>query len=379
MKILVASDKFKGSLTAPEACAAIAAGLREGLGSTEVEIRSLPIADGGDGIADTLLAACGGRWVECDVTGPLGDPVKAGYTLLDGGEVAVIEMAKASGLVLVADRTPDPLRASTFGTGSLIAHATAAGVREIVLGIGGSATNDGGTGMAEALGFRFEEEDGTVVTGLPSGLERVARLVPPDKTTFPRVVVACDVTNPLLGERGCTRIYGPQKGITPETFAHHEERLARLVALVALVALVGEDGEAAAAVPGSGAAGGLGFGAIVFLGATLVPGFDLVAEKLGLSEAIRDADLVITGEGRLDTQSLQGKGPHGVARLARRFGKRTAAFCGSLERRELEEEFGPVTEIGDPDRSLEENLAAGADLLRDAAKRFALRGLIGLP
>lgn len=373
MKILVASDKFKGSLTAPEACAAIAAGLREGLGATEAEIRSLPIADGGDGIAETLLAACGGRWVECEVSGPLGDPVTAGYALLEGGGVAVIEMAKASGLVLVADRAPDPLRASTFGTGALIAHATAAGVREIVLGIGGSATNDGGTGMAEALGFRFEEEDGTVVTGLPSGLERVARLVPPDKTTFPRVVVACDVTNPLLGERGCTRIYGPQKGITPETFARHEERLARLVALV------GEDGEAAAAVPGSGAAGGLGFGAIVFLGATLVPGFDLVAEKLGLSEAIRDADLVITGEGRLDTQSLQGKGPHGVARLARRFGKRTAAFCGSLERRELEEEFGPVTEIRDPDRSLEENLAAGADLLRDAAKRFALRGLTGLP
>ncbi|MBU6179325.1 MAG: glycerate kinase, partial [Verrucomicrobia bacterium] len=188
-----------------------------------------------------------------------------------------------------------------------------------------------------------------------------------------RVVVACDVTNPLLGERGCTRIYGPQKGITPETFARHEERLARLVALL------GEAGGAATAVPGSGAAGGLGFGAIVFLGATLVPGFDLVAEKLGLSEAIRGADLVITGEGRLDTQSLQGKGPHGVARLARRFGKRTAAFCGSLERRELEEEFGPVTEIRDPDRTLEENLAAGADLLRDAAKRFALRGLTGLP
>jgi glycerate kinase len=185
--------------------------------------------------------------------------------------------------------------------------------------------------------------------------------------------VACDVTNPLLGERGCTRVYGPQKGITPETFARHEERLARLVALLC------EAGEAAAAVPGSGAAGGLGFGAIVFLGATLVPGFDLVAEKLGLSEAIREADLVITGEGRLDTQSLQGKGPHGVARLARRFGKRTAAFCGSLEHPKLEEEFGPVTEIRDPDRSLEENLAAGAGLLRDAAKRFALRGLTGLP
>lgn len=364
MKILVASDKFKGSLTAPEACAAIAAGLREGLGATEAEIRSLPIADGGDGIAETLLAACGGRWVEREVTGPLGDPVTAGYALLDGGEVAVVEMAKASGLVLVAEEDPDPLRASTFGTGDLLAHAAAAGAREIVLGIGGSATNDGGAGMAEALGFRFEDEDGTVVTGLPSGLERVARLVPPDKPTFPRVVVACDVTNPLLGERGCTRVYGPQKGVAPGTFARHEERLGRLVALI------GEAGESAAAVPGSGAAGGLGFGAIVFLGATLVPGFELVAEKLGLAAAIREADLVITGEGRLDAQSLQGKGPHGVARLARGLGKRTAAFCGSRERRELEEEFGSVVEIGNPVLSLAENLARGYEHLRAAARRF---------
>lgn len=364
MKILVASDKFKGSLTAPEACAAIAAGLREGLGSIDAEIRSLPIADGGDGIAETLLAACGGRWVECEVKGPLGDPVTAGYALLDGDEVAVVEMAKASGLVLAAGREPDPLRASTFGTGQLIAQAAAAGVREIVLGIGGSATNDGGAGMAEALGFRFEDEAGNAVAGLPSGFERVARLVPPDKTTFPRVVVACDVTNPLLGERGCTRVYGPQKGVAPGTFARHEERLARLVALA------GEAGGAAAAVPGSGAAGGLGFGAIVFLGATLAPGFDLVAEKLGLFEAIREADLVFTGEGRLDTQSLQGKGPHGVARIARGLGKRTAAFCGSLECRELEEEFGPVVEIRNPVLSLAENLARGYEHLRAAARRF---------
>ncbi len=226
--------------------------------------------------------------------------------------------------------------------------------------------------MAEALGFRFEDEDGKPVTALPAGLERVARLVPPDKTTFPRVVVACDVTNPLLGERGCTRIYGPQKGITPETFARHEERLARLVALL------GEAGEAAAAVPGSGAAGGLGFGAIVFLERRWCRAS--TSSRRNSAFPRRSATPISSSPARAASTRSPSR-----ARAARRrtacppLRKRTAAFCGSLERRELEEEFGPVTEIRDPDRSLEENLAAGAGLLRDAAKRFALRGLTGLP
>jgi glycerate kinase len=373
MKILVASDKFKGSLTAPEACGAIATGLREGSASRPLEIQTLPIADGGDGIAETMLAARGGRWVECEVAGPLGNPVKAGYALLGDGRSAVIEMAKASGIALLGERANDPLRASTYGTGQLIRDAIGRGVTGILLGIGGSATNDGGTGMAEALGFRFENAAGNTLTGLPEGLEHVARILPPDKATFPAITVACDVTNPLLGERGCTRVYGPQKGIVPAGFALHEDRLAHLVALT------GAHGQSLAESPGSGAAGGLGFGAMVFLGATLASGFDYVSEQLGLAAAIAEADLVITGEGRLDSQSLQGKGPYGVVRLARSLGKETAAFCGSLEDRTLESEFGPITEIRDPDRSLGENLAAGADLLRDAAKRFALHGLAGLP
>ena len=365
MKILVASDKFKGSLTASEACAAIAAGLREGASEAAHEIRCLPIADGGDGIADTLTNAAGGEWITVTVQDPLGDPVKAGYGIIDGGKTAVIEMATASGLALLGDGTLDPIRASTFGTGELILDAVTRGVTEVILGIGGSATNDGGTGMALALGYRFFDPDKQPLSDLPLELDRVATIEAPDSFVCPRVTVACDVTNPLLGPRGCTAIYGPQKGVTTETAAMHEDRLARLVDAT------GEKGKLAAATPGAGAAGGLGFGAMVFLDATLVPGFDLVARRLGLVEAMQWADLVITGEGRLDHQSLEGKGPHGVAELARASGKSTAAFCGSLGDRALESAFGPIVEISDPHLSLAENMAAGADLLRTAARTFA--------
>ncbi|HRQ89392.1 MAG TPA: glycerate kinase, partial [Bacteroidia bacterium] len=208
MKILVASDKFKGSLTASEACEAIAEGLRESCGGAH-SIRCLPVADGGDGIAETLLSALGGTWHETKVTGPLGNSVRAGYAMIDDDRTAVIEMAKASGLVLVGDESKDPWRATTRGTGELILHAIESGAREILLGIGGSATNDGGTGMAEALGYRFEDADGRALAGLPLGLDGLARIVPPGNADFPKVTVACDVSNPLLGRNGCTRIYGP--------------------------------------------------------------------------------------------------------------------------------------------------------------------------
>lgn len=370
MKVLVACDKFKGSLSAAEACSAVAGGLRA-RASEALEIRQMPVADGGDGIAETLLSAEGGEWVECEVCGPLGDRVRAGYAMLGEGRGAVVEMAQASGLALLGERPMDPFRASTYGTGELILDAMRRGAKEILLGIGGSATNDGGSGMAEALGFRFEDASGCILRSMPASLERAARVLRPDRVAFPRVTVACDVVNPLLGPEGCTRIYGPQKGIGVEDFAAHEARLARLVDLL------GEAGRAAAAVPGAGAAGGLGFGAIAFLKARLVPGFDLVAERIGLAAAVDWADLVITGEGSLDAQSLQGKGPHGVARLARTMGKATAAFCGRLEDRALEIEFGPIVEIRDPAASLEENLASGRERLFEAAREFAKSGFAG--
>jgi glycerate 2-kinase len=361
MKILVASDKFKGSLTAAEACNAIAAGFA----SSDHEVRCLPIADGGDGIARTLCDAAGGTWHEAEVSGPLGEPVQAGFARIDDGNTAVIEMATASGIVLLGESEKDPLRATTSGTGELILDAIAKGAREIILGIGGSATNDGGVGMALALGYRFLDKAGEARSNLPEDLPHVVTIEPPASRDFPKVTVACDVTNPLLGPNGCTRIYGPQKGIAPDDMERHEERLAHLVSLI------GEKGDAAALLPGSGAAGGLGFGAIVFLDATLVPGFDLVSETLGLEEAVQWADLVITGEGRLDHQSLEGKGPCGVVDLAKRFGKKTAAFCGSLGDPSLSEVFGPIHEIRDPALSLSQNLACGAERLRLAAEEFS--------
>lgn len=365
MKILVASDKFKGSLTAAEACAAIAAGWREGAPDETHDIRCLPIADGGDGIAATLTEAAAGEWVSTPVHGPLGDIVTAGFGIIDSGKTAVIEMAAASGLALLGETPPDPLRGSTYGTGELILDAISRGVTEVLLGLGGSATNDGGSGMALALGYRFYDPDENLITNLPEELDRLARIEPPDTFTYPKVTVACDVSNPLLGPRGCTTIYGPQKGITPKSIALHENRLARLIAAT------GERGKRAAGTPGAGAAGGLGFGAMVFLGAVLVPGFALVAERLDLAEAVRWADLVLTGEGRLDEQSLEGKGPGGIVALARAEGKSTAAFCGSLADRALEKSFGPIVEIGDPQLNLTTNLARGGEHLRAAARSFA--------
>ncbi|MBP6601101.1 MAG: glycerate kinase [Verrucomicrobiales bacterium] len=377
MKILVASDKFKGSLTAAEACHAISSGLASGLAagftsgfdsrcpSLDHEIRCLPIADGGDGIARTLCDAAGGTWHEAEVTGPLGTPVRASFALIDDGRTAVIEMATSSGLALLGESANDPQRATTRGTGELILEAIKRGCEKIILGIGGSATNDGGVGMALALGYRFLDQTGATCTDLPEQLLQIVTIEAPLSRNFPKVTVACDVTNPLLGPHGCTRVYGPQKGITPEAMEGHEKRLAHLVSLT------GTKSEAASHLPGSGAAGGLGFGAIIFLDATLVPGFDLVSEVLALEKAVQWADLVITGEGRLDHQSLAGKGPSGVIALAKLHHKKTAAFCGSLDDPALSDVFGPIVEIRDPALSLAQNLTAGSERLRLAAEDFA--------
>lgn len=349
MRILVASDKFKGSLTAAEACDAIADGLRSGAPGHEVEC--VPIADGGDGLSRILTDGLGGEWIEAEVTDPLGDRIVAGYGLVDDGKKAIIEMAEASGIALLAGKELDPWRASTFGTGELIADAMNRGVEKIILGIGGSATNDGGTGMAEALGVEISESWDSVKF--------------PENWNPPKTTVACDVENLLLGPDGCTRVYGPQKGIAEADFAVHEERLARLVRAT------GSAGDRASTTPGSGAAGGLGFGCMVFLDAELVGGFDLVAEHLGLTEKVAAADLVITGEGKIDRQSLAGKGPAEIARMAERFGKRRAAFCGIAEGSEVESLFGPIFEIRDPNLDVEENMARGAEFLRRAAEKSA--------
>ena len=206
MKILIACDKFKGSLTAPEACEAVASGISDALGSGAVEMRQLPVADGGDGMALSLTVAGNGEWITHQVSNALGQPVEAGYGMIKNGRVAVIEMAEASGLAQLDATSLDPWNATTFGTGELILDATNRGVETIVLGIGGSATNDGGTGMASALGFQFLAETGHALDAIPAELEKVASIVAPDNPDLPEITVACDVTNPLLGPSGCSSV-----------------------------------------------------------------------------------------------------------------------------------------------------------------------------
>lgn len=367
MKVLVASDKFKGSMTAAEACHAIAKGLGDGCEAGQHKFECIPIADGGDGLARTLTEAKSGDWVEVNVKGPLGDAITAGYGLIDAGKTAVIEMAGASGIALLSDKTLDPWRASTFGTGELIRDAMARGVDEIILGIGGSATNDGGMGMAQALGFRFFHPNGNEIPEVPAGVETLGKVLPPESWKSPRVTVACDVDNPLAGPNGCTRIYGPQKGIAEDDFPKHERRLSQLVEAS------GEAGKKHAMTKGSGAAGGLGFGCLFFLDAELVAGFDLVADHLDLERHVAAADLVITGEGKIDHQSLSGKGPAGVAQMALRLGKQRAAFCGMLDDPDEDRLFGQIYEIRDPELSVEENMARGVTLLRGSAEEAAPR------
>lgn len=327
MKILVASDKFKGSLTAREACEAIRDGLEESPGG-DAEIRILPVADGGDGMARSMLASMGGIWKGAVVSDAMGHPVLGGYALVGKDrDMAVIEMAEASGLWRMDKGELDPWKASTFGTGELIKEAVKQGVKRILLGIGGSATNDAGTGMAQELGYRFLDADDGEIAELPEGLALVHSIDREKVIALPKITVACDVNNPLLGERGCTRVYGPQKGIKAEDFDRFEKGLEQVADVVE------RDLECDFRnVPGAGAAGGLGFGALAFLGAELREGFPLVAEVVGLRKEIEGADLVITGEGSLDDQSLDGKAPVGVARLAKELGKPVAIFAGRIDR-----------------------------------------------
>lgn len=364
LRLLIASDKFKGTLTGRAACEAIAEGFSDALGSTALEIWLRPVADGGEGLVASLCA----ETVESMAADPLGRPVRAEYGLMDGGRTAVIEMAEASGLWRLRPDERDPLQATTHGTGELIRHAIEGGAAKILLGIGGSATNDGGSGMAEALGVRFLDAPGIPVTNLPADLEKVARIDQSQVPPLPPVIVACDVTNPLLGPDGCTRVYGPQKGISAADFDRHERRLSHLVKLA------GEQGVEASKTPGAGAAGGLGFGCLMFLGAELRPGFDLVADAIGLREAVAWADLILTGEGRLDSQTLMGKAPAGVAALAREWGKPVCALAGLVDPAaigSLAETFAFFAAIETGGVSEAEAMRQAAGLLRNTAARHA--------
>ena len=325
MRVLIACDKFKGTLSAPEACAAIARGLRRH--RPDAQIEECPIADGGEGFATALAGPLGGHWVEAPVHDALGRPITARYLVaeIDGVITAVMEMAEASGLWRIAPDERDILRSDTRGTGEMIRHAIgSSGARKIVLGIGGSATNDGGAGMAAELGVRFLDAEGRSLSPAPAVLaERLRKVDMSGRRPLPPMLVACDVDNPLLGPCGATRVFGPQKGADETTLPVLEKALEKIMCC--------SGGELASTHPGAGAAGGLGFGLLHFAGAEIVPGFDLLAALTGLEQRVRAADLVVTGEGSLDAQTLSGKGPIGVARLARKFGKPVWALCGRAD------------------------------------------------
>jgi len=367
MKIVLAFDKFKGAFSAAEACSAAA----EGIASCHrrTDCIQIPIADGGEGTAEVICEVLGGAWHGLAVNDPLGRMVEVEFAVVDQGDgrrTAVMEMSAASGLWRVSGEDLDPWRASTYGTGEMIAAAAKMGVDKILIGIGGSATNDGGSGMAYGLGVQFLDKTGSVIVKLPEKLTYSDNISTLNIISLPEIVVACDVTNPLLGERGATRIYGAQKGVSEAGFSKHVKRFNHLADLV-----VKTSGNDFRDVPGAGAAGGLGFGLLSFCGARLEPGFDLVAEILGLEEKIAGADLVITGEGMLDAQTAEGKGPAGVAELARKHGKPVFAFGGKVDpgaRGRLSELFDGVYEICPPGWGVERSIAAGVSLLRDAVE-----------
>jgi len=375
MKILIAPDKFKGSLSARQVAENIALGIGDIIPDAQIEIA--PVADGGEGTAEVICNARGGEWVMCRTHGPLGNPIEARYVWLGENASAVIEMSEAAGLRALKNGVRDILRANTFGVGEMLFDAAKRGAREIIVGLGGSVTNDGGFGIARALGFRFFDErhneiEKTVELISVAGIEYpVEAGVPP--ATIPasqpvsasggplqmRIVAACDVKNPLLGETGATRTFGPQKGGTSEQLEILERALTRLADTVTR-----ELGCDFRNKPGAGAAGGLGFGLMSFCGAELRPGFDVVADAVELEEKIKSADVVITGEGKLDSQTLEGKAPAGVARLARKFGKRVFAVVGRVAAdQQVREIFEGVYELGG-------SIPQARDLLRERAREL---------
>ncbi|MES2924762.1 MAG: glycerate kinase [Verrucomicrobiota bacterium] len=320
-RFLIAPDKFKGSLSAPEAASAIAAGIlrRE----PDALIDSCPIADGGEGFMQTLATALDGKWIHCPAVDALGRAIESRYVLAmtPEGPTAILEMAETAGLWRLTEAERAPVLATTKGVGLQIAHAISThAVTRIILGIGGSATNDGGSGMAAALGVDFLDENEMEIEPNPSVLTDARRIDTNFRLTLPEIIAACDVDNPLLGPRGATAVFSTQKGAT------QEDKITLEAALTHLVAISG--GELAATTPGAGAAGGLGFGLLHFAEARLISGFDLLAGLLDLENRIKLADHVITGEGSIDHQSLGGKGPVALARLANNLSVPVTGFCG---------------------------------------------------
>ncbi|WP_417614444.1 glycerate kinase [Oceanisphaera sp.] len=325
-KIVIAPDSFKESLTALEVAEAVKQGFLAVY--PDAEYRLIPMADGGEGTVEALVAVTGGNIVHTRVTGPLGNPVEAHYGVLGDGKTAVIEMASASGLHHVAQEARDPCMATSRGTGELIRHALDAGLRHIIVGLGGSATNDAGVGMLASLGAKFRDAQGNEIADGGAALSNlksidISGLHPAmADCTFE---VACDVDNPLLGDRGATAIFGPQKGATTAQAARLEQALTHLADVIVASGFADQREK-----NGAGAAGGMGFGMMTFMDATFRPGIDIVIEATRLKDAVKGADLVITGEGRIDSQTIFGKTPIGVARTAKIYDIPVIGLAGSI-------------------------------------------------
>ncbi|HQZ03227.1 MAG TPA: glycerate kinase [Thauera sp.] len=364
MKIVIAPDSYKESLSALEVAQAIEAGFRAIF--PQADYLLVPVADGGEGTVEAMVAATQGRRLDATVSGPLGEQVQAFYGLTGDGDTAVIEMAAASGLMLVPPAQRNPLITSSRGTGELVRKALDAGARHFILGIGGSATNDGGAGMVQALGARLLDGEGHDLKPGGGALAALARI---DISGLdPRLVachieVACDVDNPLTGPRGASVVFGPQKGATPDMVKTLDDNLAHFATLIER-----DLGLAVAATPGAGAAGGMGAAMLAFFGATLKPGIEIVTAAVDLDAHVRDADLVITGEGRIDFQTIHGKTPIGVARVAKRHGKPVIGIAGSLG-----DKVGVVHEHGiDAVFSVLNHPCTLDEALRDAAANVEL-------
>ena len=371
-KIVVASDSFKGSLTSLE----VAAGAEQGIHEVfpECEVVKVNVADGGEGTMDALRSTLGGQWVTVAAADPLGRPRDVSYVVLSDGKTAVIEMSAASGLPLLEPQERNPMLTSTFGTGEMIVDALSRGCRRFLVGIGGSATNDAGMGMLEALGFRFIDKDGKVLPGRGESMSEVVdidmRHVSPEVKES-EFIIACDVDSPFCGPRGAAYVFSPQKGADPQMVAELDAGMEHLAGVI--VRTTGKD---IRNIPGAGAAGGLGGGFLAFLNSRLERGIEMVLDAIAFDDIIRGSDLVITGEGRVDSQTLTGKTPYGIMKRAQKQNIRTVAIGGSVKLGDDDDVSGfdsiwPVTPEGMP---LEEAMKAetASANVRETVKKIML-------
>ncbi|HBY57296.1 MAG TPA: glycerate kinase [Candidatus Atribacteria bacterium] len=372
MKIVVAPDSFKGSLTAIEVAGGIERGIREIF--PEAEIIKIPMADGGDGTVQCLVNATGGKILREKVTGPLGEEVLASYGILGDKKTAVIEMAEASGLTLVPVNKRNPLVTTTYGTGQLIRAALDQGCRKMIIGIGGSATNDGGAGMVQALGAKLLDEEGKEIGFGGGELKKISRIDirhMDKRLSDTKILVASDVTNPLCGPKGASRVYGPQKGATPEMAEELDKSLAHFAKMIKR-----DLHKDVKDMPGAGAAGGLGASLMAFLNAELRPGIDIVIEVVKLEEAIKGADLVITGEGKIDSQTIYGKAPIGVAKIAKKYNIPVIAIAALIgDDADIVHQYGidNLIKVSEPPVSLTEPKSKKIRLIKKSIKQFLER------